>query len=102
MENFKKFLIFISILILIILAIFFGLIQKGEGEKFELGSPIYEAPFLSKIICRLGLKPIADSWGVDSNGQCSWPMCYCYICTKCGDGKCGLGENKCNCPEDCQ
>lgn len=24
-----------------------------------------------------------------------------YICIKCGDGACGSGENKCNCPEDC-
>ena len=24
------------------------------------------------------------------------------VCTACGDQKCGLGENPCNCPEDCQ
>ncbi|MCG2690202.1 hypothetical protein L6252_02905 [Candidatus Parcubacteria bacterium] len=24
-----------------------------------------------------------------------------FICTYCGNGVCGLGENKCNCPEDC-
>jgi hypothetical protein len=24
------------------------------------------------------------------------------VCTACGDQKCGLGENLCNCPEDCQ
>ena len=23
------------------------------------------------------------------------------VCTFCGDGICGLGENLCNCPEDC-
>jgi len=27
---------------------------------------------------------------------------YPYICTQCGNGVCGLGENKCNCPQDCQ
>jgi eight-cysteine-cluster-containing protein len=26
----------------------------------------------------------------------------CSVCTKCGDGICGKGENKCNCPEDCE
>ena len=24
-----------------------------------------------------------------------------YVCTACGNGVCGLGENKCNCPSDC-
>ena len=24
------------------------------------------------------------------------------VCTKCGDGKCGTGETKCNCPKDCK
>ena len=23
------------------------------------------------------------------------------ICTACGDGRCGVGENRCNCPRDC-
>ena len=23
-------------------------------------------------------------------------------CTKCGDGTCGPGENRCNCPDDCR
>ena len=25
-----------------------------------------------------------------------------YVCTVCGDNTCGLGENHCNCPHDCQ
>ncbi len=32
---------------------------------------------------------------------CSCPKCLCYVCVKCGDGICGLGENKCSCPDDC-
>ncbi len=24
-----------------------------------------------------------------------------FVCVNCGDGNCGLGENKCNCPQDC-
>jgi hypothetical protein len=26
---------------------------------------------------------------------------YNFVCTKCGDGVCGLEENYCNCPHDC-
>ncbi len=26
---------------------------------------------------------------------------YIPICIRCGDGKCGLEEDKCNCPQDC-
>lgn len=32
------------------------------------------------------------------------PACKCtegIMCTLCGNGKCGPGENECNCPEDC-
>ncbi|MFA6700941.1 MAG: hypothetical protein WCS28_12335 [Thiomicrospira sp.] len=25
-----------------------------------------------------------------------------YLCTKCGNGVCGTGENQCNCPADCK
>ncbi len=25
-----------------------------------------------------------------------------YVCTKCGDGQCGAGENGCRCPQDCE
>jgi hypothetical protein len=24
-----------------------------------------------------------------------------FVCIACGDGKCGAGENRCECPEDC-
>jgi hypothetical protein len=24
-----------------------------------------------------------------------------FLCTRCGDGACGVGENACNCPTDC-
>ncbi len=36
----------------------------------------------------------------DPEGVCQ--MCVgASLCTYCGDGNCGTGENKCNCPEDC-
>ena len=37
----------------------------------------------------------------DSNGNCSAHCIGASICAHCGNGVCGLGENKCNCPEDC-
>jgi len=38
----------------------------------------------------------------DDEGNCLSNECVgAAVCTKCGDGFCGLGENKCNCPNDC-
>jgi formylglycine-generating enzyme required for sulfatase activity len=35
-------------------------------------------------------------------GSCQAPtVCANGICIGCGDGECGAGEHKCNCPEDC-
>jgi len=38
----------------------------------------------------------------DQYGECSEPCSGAFYCTYCGNGICGLGENKCNCPEDCE
>lgn len=37
----------------------------------------------------------------NTEGNCPSPMIGVSVCTKCGNGICGLGENKCNCPADC-
>jgi hypothetical protein len=37
----------------------------------------------------------------DVNGNCGQTLLGASICTKCGDGSCGKGENLCNCPVDC-
>jgi hypothetical protein len=51
--------------------------------------------------CCPGLKPIAPVVP-DKNNNCPTTILLgSSICTKCGDGTCGLGENKCNCPSDC-
>jgi lysophospholipase L1-like esterase len=48
--------------------------------------------------CCLGLVPIPCD-------EPAGPLCEmctgASICTNCGNGVCGLGENVCNCPEDC-
>ena len=68
----------------------------GEGKGG--GSPI-----LSKLDlgCCPGLKKIAGNMGVDAEGVCHPAIDGGFVCAKCGDGKCGIGENKCNCPSDC-
>lgn len=65
-----------------------------EGERFDTGFDGF------KNMCEKGLTPISDS--VVLKDSCGFPMCKCYVCTKCGDGVCGEGENSCNCKKDCK
>jgi hypothetical protein len=52
--------------------------------------------------CCPGLEAISPN-KPDANGDCpEYPLLGASVCVKdCGDGQCTLGENKCNCPEDC-
>jgi hypothetical protein len=50
--------------------------------------------------CCAQLTPI-NPRTVNSSGECNPPSTGASICTYCGNGVCGLGENKCNCPADC-
>lgn len=50
--------------------------------------------------CCDGLTKVSCS-KADDNGECT-PCLGASVCVKCGDGNCGKGENKCNCPEDCK
>ncbi len=49
--------------------------------------------------CCAGLTQISCDYPQD--GQCATAVGCAYRCTYCGNGTCGLAENKCNCPEDC-
>jgi len=52
--------------------------------------------------CCLGLDPIGTE-EPDQSGTCpTVPPVGAFYCTMCGNGICGLGENKCNCPQDCE
>lgn len=57
----------------------------GPGETFD-GKDICS-------ICCPGLMRLASC---DPNAPIS-----VFVCAACGDGTCGPGEGKCNCPEDC-
>jgi hypothetical protein len=50
--------------------------------------------------CCEGLKPISCD-RPNERGVCRYGCVGTVICANCGNGVCGLGENKCNCPEDC-
>ncbi len=64
-----------------------------EGDWFDAGQ---------QGECCPGLTLLQVSEGI-SNGQCAPLDCGVYgVCTKCGDGECGIGESFCSCPEDCQ
>ncbi|MFZ2455246.1 MAG: hypothetical protein WAX07_02045 [Candidatus Altiarchaeia archaeon] len=52
--------------------------------------------------CCPGLIKVFDQWEPDRSGKCLALDNYGYYCLKCGDGICGKGENKCNCPPDCK
>ncbi len=46
-----------------------------------------------------------EGLGEISNCSGDETMCGCgpgFICTYCGNTECGLGENACNCPQDCK
>jgi len=63
----------------------------GPGETYE--------GFYAENPCCPGLLPVADCKG--AAGDCICPGCPCFVCTACGDGVCGVGENSCNCAPDC-
>jgi hypothetical protein len=69
-----------------------------EGEEFEPAMSDYNNTDFRKA-CEKGL--VAIEAAKNNNGSCSIPLCPCLVCTKCGDGICGSGENKCNCKNDC-
>lgn len=71
-----------------------GVGQEGDIHGAEWGQP---------TTCCSGLKAVALS-NVPYNGACPEIIpAYGtqFLCINCGDGICGLAENKCNCPQDC-
>jgi hypothetical protein len=61
-----------------------------EGEKGN--------GFSSDVCCE-GLTKIANSWPIGDT--CLAATDGSFVCSYCGDGVCGEGENKCNCGIDC-
>lgn len=54
------------------------------------------------LACCDGLEKIDYTARPDGEGNCRTVVGWTgSICAKCGNGICGKGENKCNCPKDC-
>ncbi len=64
-----------------------------EGEGFSTFDPSIQG-------CCEGLTAIQEAWYDEETGMCGG-VGNAFVCTYCGNGLCGLGENICNCPEDC-
>jgi len=62
-----------------------------EGEK---------GYFFNDDVCCEGLVKIKNTWPYYDS--CMGVTDGSFICAKCGNGVCGPGENKCNCPKDCK
>ena len=65
-----------------------------------------KAYWIQNQTCCQGLKGITP-WqpmpmlNGSRNSTCIAPPDGSVICTRCGDGVCGAGENRCDCPQDC-
>jgi len=83
--------------------IFYDGFESGNGSGWtteagcipegDMGSGFVPTP------CCLGLAVISCSEPMPGGGCMT--MSDCFVCTFCGDGICGPGENVCNCPDDC-
>ncbi|MFH1358785.1 MAG: hypothetical protein ABIH37_02775, partial [archaeon] len=71
-----------------------------EGETFGT----YLGPGMEPSICCDGLTSISIFFlGEEGGGNECIRVSDSAVCTKCGiDDVCGLGENRCNCPQDCE
>jgi len=64
----------------------------AEGQRYSIHP--------GSLSCCPGLSAISCA-SPDVGGNCQ--SCVgASVCTQCGNGICGAGENKCNCPSDCQ
>ena len=70
----------------------------GEGEMISI-MPLPD-PEAKIYLCCEGLKQ-GGAFSDDGDGKC-YPIMDAAVCIDCPNGICGPGENKCNCPEDCE
>jgi hypothetical protein len=74
-----------------------------EGDSF-MGNSGSDNQCCAGLVAVWECQEMPANCGPDGNClgfSCSCPKCLCFVCTQCGNGDCGLGENKCSCPSDC-
>ncbi len=74
---------------------------NNDGECLSIGPCVPEGASMnsSDLQCCQGLTAIGQC--EMAGGDCACLPCLCFVCTRCGNGICGPGENLCNCPQDC-
>ena len=75
-------------------------VSEGSQMGVYLNSPKCCAGLSAISVFAACSDAIQSSSGI-SSASIKIPSYGVSVCTKCGDGICGLGENKCNCPADC-
>ena len=107
MENKNTILIGILLIGIVLIS---GCIKEIEKIPSQLCIEEGGRGYFGKDECCSGLTSLlrwticdtpGDKRGCDGNGCFPPPPDGSFICTKCGDKICGLGENRCNCPKDC-
>jgi hypothetical protein len=76
-----------------------GCLKELTGQGC-IGEGNYSLVYPGAAQCCAGLTPLNPS-GPGEFGVCNPPMAGASVCALCGNGFCGLGENECNCPQDC-
>jgi len=89
----KLAIVIISLAVLPLLSC--GSSSSCVAEGQAVGAKLLDAP----TNCCAGLVAVAESTPMD--GGCAQAPPNMILCTRCGDGQCGLGENRCNCFVDC-
>jgi hypothetical protein len=76
-----------------------------EGQRFFIGpaeANYPDRPARPEPRCCCGLHAIRPP--THGAGECSYNEggTGLHVCAACGDGRCGAGEDRCNCPRDCR
>lgn len=101
MEKIRVFIIAgIVFIIAVLVLMFIGAgVNKPQAKTCTPEGGSYVV-YPGALPCCPGLAPVSCD-KPDSNGNCNEGCVGTSVCTKCGDGTCGKGENRCNCPSDC-
>lgn len=65
----------------------------GEGAEYDARFPC--------VLCCEELAGVSAYFPADDGLTCTEGVPSAKVCTRCGDGACGVGENWCNCSADC-